>query len=199
MPSTTTAPRSIVHLVERLDADPGATAPAALRLPRRLGTGGRIAFVVVSLAASAGTATGIVLLWTEQTPGWWFSLLFSVLLGALGLMPWLVLLGSITAARQDVAAQTAWRTARERATASSGRVVARRTQLAEEGTPTSFELDVELADGSRLTAEWQLERATQRLLQSQVPGVGAAARVWRAAGMPEAPVVVEVADPSVVG
>lgn len=199
MPSTTTSPRSIVHLVERLDAAPGATAPAALRLPRRLGTGGRIAFVVVSLAASAGTATGIVLLWTEQTPGWWFSLLFSVLLGAMGLVPWFLLAGSIGAAREDREAQAAWSAARGSAAPTAGRVAARRTRLAEEGTPTSFELDVELADGSRLTAEWQLERAAQRLLQSQVPGVGAAVRVWRVAGMPEAPVVVEVADPSVAG
>ncbi|MFK4729693.1 hypothetical protein ROT00_08420 [Agromyces mediolanus] len=199
MPSTTTAPRSIVHLVERLDTDPGATPPAALLLPRRLGTGGRIAFALVSLAATAGAATGIALLWTEQTPGLWFSVLFSVLLGALGLVPWLVLLGSITAAREDVEAQAAWRTARGRATPVAGRVTARRTQLAEEGTPTSFELDVELPDGGRLTAEWQPERASQRLLQTQVPGVGSPVRVWRTAGMPEAPVVVEVGDPSVVG
>lgn len=189
----------VVHLVDRLDDVADAAAPVALRLPRRLGTPGRLAFAAAAAVATAAAAWGVVLLWTEETPGSWFSLLFSVLLGAIGLVPWFLLSGSIGAAREDRAAQTAWSAARDSATPTAGRVVARRTQLAEEGTPTSFELDVELADGSRLTAEWRLERASQRLLQTQVPGVGAVVRVWRTAGMPEAPVVVEVADSSVVG
>ncbi|GGR18394.1 hypothetical protein ACFOE1_08665 [Agromyces mediolanus] len=201
MPTTRAAQPAtrVVHLVDRLDDVADAAAPVALRLPRRLGTPGRLAFAAAAVIATAVAAWGVVLLWTEETPGWWFSLLFSVLLGAMGLVPWFLLAGSIGAAREDREAQAAWSAARDSATPTTGRVVARRTQLAEEGTPTSFELDVDLADGSRLTAEWRLERAAQRLLQSQVPGVGAAVRVWRAAGVPEAPLVVEVADPSVVG
>ncbi|MCM3658875.1 hypothetical protein M3147_16585 [Agromyces mediolanus] len=201
MPMTRTASpdRRVVHLVERLDDAASAHPPAALRLPRRLGTPGRIAFAAANLVATLVAAGGIVLLWREETPGWWFSLLFTLLLGALALALWLLLIGSIGAAREDREAQTAWSAVRERATATAGRIAARRTELAEEGTPTSFELDVELEGGERVTAEWRLERAAQRLLQSQVPGIGAPVRVWRAAGMPQAPVVVEVADPSVVG
>lgn len=184
----------VVHLVEGLDSTESATAPEVLRLPRRLGTGGRVAFALVNVVAAVSAALGIVLLWREETPGWWFSALFSVLLGALALVLWLAFFGSIAAAREDRAAQEAWAAVREHAVPEPGRVVTRRVGLAEEGTPTSFELDVALASGDVQTAHWRLERASQRMLQTQVPAVGAPARVWRASA--DAPVVIEVADPS---
>lgn len=153
---------------------------------------------MANVVATVTTAVGILLLWTEETPGWWFSLMFSVLLGALSAVLWFVFFGSLAAAREDREAQAAWSAVRDRASAETGRVLARRVQLAEEGSPTSFELDIALDGGVPITARWSLEWASQRLSEAQLPGVGSPARVWRATSVPSAPVVVEVADPSVV-
>lgn len=144
-------------------------------------------------------AFSVLLLWTEETPGWWFNIIFSVILTGLALALWFAFYSSISWARDDREAQAAWAAAHVQATAEAGRVVARRVRLAEEGTPTSFELDIAVDGHAQFTAQWSLERASQRLLQTQVPGPGSPARVWRAANMPDAPVVVEVTDPTVVG
>lgn len=191
----------VVHLLDRLDAS--TPAPEALLFPRRLRAPGRVLFALVSLIATVGAVFAIVLLWTEETPGWWFSLLFTVMVGGIPVALWAILFGSIQEAAVERAMQLAWNEGRHRARAETGSVTERRTGLSDDGSVSSFDLVVTLADGSRLSASWRPLTATSRsLLQTQVPGVGTPVRVWRLAEADRSasvgPVIVEVADPTVV-
>jgi len=82
-------------------------------------------------------------------------------------------------------------------------VLARDIRLTEDGSVSSYDLTVMLGDGSTLRGRGSPRTASSRpLLQSQVPGVGAEARVWRVVEVgvdpSAAPVVIQAADPSVV-
>lgn len=202
----------VVHLLERLEPldglDAPASAPESLGLPKHLGTPGRVLFALVNVAATVGAGFAVRLLWTEETPGLWFTLLFTVMVAGIPVALWAILIGSIGAAKVDRELQATWERVRHRARVERGNVVGRRIGLAEDGSVSSFDLDVTLADGSDLRGEWRPRTASSRpLLQPQVPGVGAEVRVWRVAA-PEAgdtdaagpaiPVVIEVADASVV-
>lgn len=189
-----------IHLVPRLSpAGSLARAPESLRLPARMGVAGRIGFGLLNLVVSIGAAWAIVRLWTDQTPGWWFNLIFTVMLGGVALALWAILIGSIQQAALERELQALWRKIGPTAVAAAGRVSERRWALAEDGSVSSFALVVRLDDGLCLEGLWRPENSGQRLLQTQVPGVGAHARVWRAANAAAAaPLVIEVADPSVV-
>lgn len=191
----------VVHLVPRLDAatPPSATPPESLRFPRRMGAAGRTGFALLNLVASAGAAWAIVRLWTDETPGWWFNLIFTVLLACLALALWAVLVGSIRQAALERRLEALWREIGPTAVATAGQVTGRRWVLAEDGSVSSFALVVRLADGLALQARWNPDNTRECLLQTQVPGVGAQARIWRVPdAAADAPAVVEVADPSVV-
>lgn len=190
----------VIHLVPQLGpAGSPAQAPGSLRLPERMGTAGRIGFGLLNLVASIGAAWAIVQLWTGQTPGWWFNLIFTVMLGGMALALWAILIGSIQQAKLERELQARWREIGPTAVADAGRVSERRWSLAEDGSVSSFALVLRFDDGLCLEGLWRPEDSSQRLLQTQVPGVGAHARVWRAANAAAAaPLVIEVADPSVV-
>lgn len=190
----------VIHFVPRPDlAAAPARAPESLRFPARMGIAGRIGFGLLNLVASIGAAWAIVLLWTDDTPGWWFNLIFTVMLGGLALALWAALVGSIQQARLERELQAMWRKIGPTAVAASGRVSDRRWALAEDGAVSCFALVVQLADGPSVEGRWNPQHSDQRLLQTQVPGVGAQARVWRIPNAAaNAPLLIEVADPSVV-
>lgn len=191
----------VVHLLDRLDGAPAA--PESLLLPKRMRTPGRVVFALVSLVASVGAVFAITMLWIEETPGWWFSLLFTVMIGGIPVALWAILIGSIEEARVERAMQLAWLEGRHRARAEPATVAQRRTGLADDGSVSSFDLVVTLGVGQTIAGSWRPPPASsRRLLQTQVPGVGTPVRVWRLAdaraGSGPSPIVIEVADPTVV-
>ena len=166
----------------------GAMRPAA-----------RAIFVALLVLATVLGAGAIVPLWTMTTPGVWFSLLFTVFIAGLVVALWAIYIGSLAHSAERVRAHARWRGAAGRIERLDGTVGARTVSTIEDGTVHRFELTVDTAEGPLLAA-W--ERATARspmLLQTQVPGVGARARIWRIRdAVADAPLVIEVRDPSVV-
>ncbi|MFF2843287.1 hypothetical protein [Paenarthrobacter sp. NPDC057981] len=187
----------VVHFVERLDAT--GPAPQSLMLPEHLGVFGRLFFAVVNALATVGAGWAVYLLWTEETPGLWFNVLFTVVTAAIPLVLWIILLGSGVEAKSDVQREAEWEETRESARAWRGSVVARDIQLAEEGSVSSFDLTVALEDGSNVRGRWRPAKASSRLpLQPQVPGVGSDVLVWRVPGADSAPLIIQVIDPTIV-
>lgn len=193
-PSSVPAGRVVV-LVERW---PAAEPPAELPVRRALRPGPRGVLVALLVLATVVGAGAIVPLWTMATPGWWFSLLFTVLIGALVIVLWLAFAGAVAQSAERVRARARWAEASGRIERLAGTVASRTVSTIEDGGVDRFELGVDTPSG-RVSALW--ERPTARspmLLQTQVPGVGATARVWRIRDADaDGPVVVEVQDPSV--
>lgn len=192
----------VVHVLERLDSR--AAAPQSLLLPNHLTSFGRVVFAFGNVIGTLGAFAGIYLLWSDpETPGWWFNLIFTVILGGIPVVLWAILIGSGQEAQSDRALQTMWDEVRHDARAVSGVVLGRDVTLSEDGAVSTFTLTVSLSDGSTLSGRWRPQKASSRLLlQQQVPGVGAAVRVWKLAdavtGPRSAPAIIEVADSSVV-
>lgn len=192
----------VVHLLERLDST--ASAPQSLLLPNHLTSFGRAMFAFVNVLGTLAVAVPLYLLWSDpETPGWWFNLIFTVILGGIPVALWAILIGSGREAKSDRAMKSIWDEFRHDARAGSGVVLARETNLSEDGAVSSFSLTVSLNDGSTLSGRWRPQKASSRLLlQQQVPGVGAPVRVWMLAdaaiGPGPAPAIIEVVDPSVV-
>jgi hypothetical protein len=186
----------VVVLVERWP-DPAPPAELPLRGAMRPGT--RVVLVVLLVLASVMGAGAIVPLWITPTPGVWFSLLFTVVTAVLVVVLWVGYIGSVVHSAERVRAHARWRGAAGRIERLDGTVLARTVSTIEDGGVDRFELVVGAAGGA-LAATW--ERATARapmLLQTQVPGVGARARIWRIQDADaDAPLVIEVRDPSVV-
>ena len=191
----------VVHLLGRLDTP--ETAPDSLQLPKRMRTPGRVMFALAGLVATVGAVAALVLLWTDETPGWWFNLIFTVIIGGIPVAVWAILIGSIQEAGAERAMQEAWQEHRHQARAERGNVADRRIALSDDGSVSSFDLIVTLGNEGTLRGSWRPRTSSDRpLLQTQVPGVGTAVRVWRIADAgvdPSAsPAVIEVADPTVV-
>lgn len=187
----------VVHFVEHLDAT--GSAPQSLMLPKHLGVFGRLVFVVVNALATVGAGWGVYLLWTQETPGLWFNVLFTVVVAAIPAVLWIFLLGSGVEAKSDGQSEAEWKETRDSARAWRGSVVARDIQLAEEGSVSSFELTIALEDGSNARGRWRPAKASSRLpLQPQVPGIGSDVLVWRVPGADSAPLIIQVIDPTIV-
>lgn len=192
--------RHVIHLMPRLKtaALPGQ-APEALRLPRRMGTSGRVSFALLNMIATAGAGWTIHALWTNETPGWWFNAIFTVMTGGLAVALWAILIGSIQEANLERRLQMVWRDIAPSAIAVVGRVTDRHWVLADDGSVASFTLVVQPSDGQPLHGQWRPANSREYLLQPQVPGIGSEARIWRAPDASnETPLVIEVADPTVV-
>ena len=189
----------VVHFVDRLDGS--GPAPESLMLPRHSGVVGRLVFAAVNVLVMVVIAFALYFLWTDETPGLWFNLLFTVFLGAIPVVLWAIFIGSGAEAKSDQQRQAVWEQTRERAQAVRGTVVAREIRLAEEGSVSSFRLEVALEDGSATSGRWRPGKASSRLpLQPQVPGVGSEVLVWRVAtaNIASHPLIIQVIDPTVV-
>ncbi|KRC61448.1 hypothetical protein ASE14_11300 [Agromyces sp. Root81] len=200
-PSSEVTVGHVVHLIERFDA--ADRAPESLLLPKRMRTLGRVMFALAGLVATAGAVAALVMLWTDETPGWWFNVIFTVMIGGIPVVLWAILIGSIQDAGAERAMQEVWQEHRHHARAERGSVADRRIALSDDGSVSSFDLVVTLGTGGTLEGSWRPRTSSSRpLLQTQVPGVGTAVRVWRIADAgvdPSAsPVVIEVTDPTVV-
>lgn len=191
----------VVHLLERFDAP--TSAPQSLLLPKHLGARGRVMFAFVNVIVTAAAVFALYFLWTsEESPGWWFNLIFTVMIGGIPVAMWAILIGTGDEAKLDHVLQARWDESRHHARAEPGLVLARNIRLTEFGSVSAFGLTVKLGDGSTLRGRGTPDMASsQPLLQSQVPGVGVEVRVWRVveAGVdPGVPIVIQAADPSVV-
>ncbi|KQZ11520.1 hypothetical protein ASD23_05655 [Agromyces sp. Root1464] len=200
-PSSDATAGHVVHLIERFDTP--QSAPESLLLPKRMRTLGRAMFALAGVIATVGAAVALVPLWTDETPGWWFNLIFTIMIGGIPVVVWAILVGSIQDAAAERALQETWQEHRDRARAEPGTVADRRIALSDDGSVSSFDLVVTLGRGATLSGSWRPRTSSGRpLLQTQVPGVGTAVRVWRIADADVAasasPVVIEVADPTVV-
>lgn len=183
----------VVHLVPDLDSP---TAPEALGFPPPYSPAAR-RLVLLPLLAGTGLAIWmLVSLWTGETPGLWFQLLFTVFIGGAATAGWAVAAGARSTGRERAAAVAAWAAVRDRAVPAPGRIVDRQVSLASEGDVSGFVLGVD-AGGERLLAAWTPHpRRGAYLLQPQIPGIGAAVRVWSVPGVAGAPLVVEAVDPT---
>lgn len=194
-----TAPRSrpAVHAVRLLDRWTDPVAPAALPVADRMRSGTRVVLTVLLLAATAAVFFLSRELWTGDTPGWWFNALFTVLLGGLVLALWGGFLAALVDGRTRTLARARWADGASTATALNGTIAARTVSTLEDGQVHAFDVTVVFGTG-RATASWKMNtRGSNPLLQSQVPAVGAAARIWRLSGATDDdPLVVDVVDPS---
>lgn len=190
---------SVGQVVVLLERWPDPVPPAELPIRGAMRAGARVVFVVLLVLATVVGAGTVVPLWTLPTPGVWFSVLFTVFIAVVVVVLWLVYIGALAHSASRARARTRWRAAAGRIERLDGTVVARTVSTIEDGGVDRFELTVDTSQG-RSSATWERPTARSRmLLQTQVPGVGASARVWRIrqAGA-EDPLVVEILDPSVV-
>lgn len=148
-----------------------------------------ILMAVVSVLA----LLGVVNLWSEPTPGWWFSLLFTGLAAAALAALWMGFAGSVRRSGARAQGRTRWAEASGEFEQLEGTVASRRVSTIEDGTVDSFEVWVDTSAG-RVGGRWERASAGAPMLPaSQLPQPGAPARVWRIRGAEEdAPLVVEV-------
>lgn len=175
-----------------------AVPPDGLRLRPKLGSTARILLgVLVAIAAALG-AFMIVLLWVTPTPGWWFSVLFTVMITGLLLGLCVAYIGAVRSGAEREAAAARWVATIGEVRPTSGVVVARDVGTSDDGSVSRFELTVRTEHGTTVTGVWRPRSATRSLLQPQVPGVGGRARIWRVDGATDdEPLVIEVLDPTV--
>ncbi|PRB06917.1 hypothetical protein [Microbacterium sp. MYb64] len=190
---------SVGQVVVLVEHWPDPVPPTELPLRGAMRPGARAVFVVLLVLATVVGAGSIVPLWTMTTPGVWFSLFFTVFIAVLVVVLWAVYIGSLVHSAERVRAHARWLDAAGRIERLDGAVRARTVSTIEDGGVDRFELVVDVAGGA-LSGTWERATAgTPMLLQTQVPGVGARARIWRIRDADaDAPLVIEVRDPSVV-
>lgn len=190
----------VVHLVDALAAAP--VAPRTIEFGRRTSASAAAVLWILIAAAAVGTAVLLFALWTGESPGWWFTLIFTA-------MPTLFLVGCVVAllesrrlARLERRLSQQWVAQHDRIRPTDGRVTGRDVQLMEHGSVSSFTITAATDDGQTIRARWfraSPANADETLLQPQVPVIGSAVRVWAAPGSTEDdPLVVEALDPSIV-
>lgn len=189
-----------VHLIQRIS--PGAEPPLELLFQRRLGPAGRVIVAVVFVLTTMTCGWFAVELWTSDTPGWWFNAMFTVMFVGLLIGVWVGFASSVRNGARERAAQDQWKRARTTARPVRGSVASRHVGLSEDGGVSSFSLTIttDQPDVAPFEAEWNRPAGSSAdLLQSQVPGIGAEARVWVCGqSQTDQPLfVVEVADPTV--
>lgn len=182
---------SVVDLLPHLHES--AAPPAELPIPPRAPLYLRRLVVLLGVVVAVACFGAVVLLWTSDSPGLVVNLVFTIMGAVIGLG----VLGGVgswytTAAAEELARRD-WRSTPP-TVPQSGVVVDREVSLnSESGDVNQIQLLVRTGEDEIATC-WR-SRGRKALLQSQVPGVGSHVRVWRSSA---GPVLVEVADPSVV-
>ncbi|MCX2748315.1 hypothetical protein OOZ51_10875 [Arthrobacter sp. MI7-26] len=190
----------LVHLVPSISSD--SAPPLELLFQRRLGSAGRTIVACAFVIATMVCGWPVAILWTSDTPGWWFNAIFTVMLVGLPIGFWAGYVASVRDAARERAAQRQWSSLRVTARPIRGIVSSRRVGFLEEGGVASFTLTVATGESglASFRANWRPPAGGPAfLLESQVPGIGAEIRVWvPSEPQPEHPVfLVEVADPTV--
>ncbi|MFK4790077.1 hypothetical protein [Microbacterium sp. ZW T5_56] len=185
------------HVVRFVPPGSDEPAPSTLPIVRPLRRSARVIIAVLLVAAAVVAAGSIFLLWTEPTPGVWFSLLFTVMITGLVTALVLAYIGAVRDGRARAEARDLWSRAPKRAV-EHARVIAREVSTQEDGQVGSFEVTVLMDGGNEVRGRWSLPTASSRaILQSQVPVIGQRVRVWRlAAGSGDGAHVIDVVDPS---
>jgi len=194
---STSTPRDghVVHLLQHWG---DAAAPVSLRLKPKPSAASRIALGLLVTAAAVLAVYLILILWIFETPGWWFSLIFTVMVGGFALGIGLAYREALRSGVRREQASARWAEILGEVRASPGIVVSRDVATREDGAVPRFELRVKTEHGTLVAGEWRPQPSARSLLQSQVPGVGAHVRVWRAERSPDSdPLVIEVLDPTV--
>lgn len=187
------------HVVRFVPPGSNEPAPNVLPVTRPLGGPARVTLAALLVIATLVAGGAIFLLWSEPTPGAWFSLLFTVMITGLVAALVLAYIAAVRNGRARAEARELWSSAPKRA-AENGRVVAREVSTQEDGQVGSFEVTVLLDSGAELRGRWSLPTASDRaILQSQVPVIGQSVTVWRMVpGSGDGAHVIDVADPSAV-
>ncbi|MEU4644673.1 hypothetical protein [Micromonospora sp. NPDC023814] len=194
----------IVHLVRSFEDD--ATAPREIQFGRRLRPSALAVLWVLLVAGTLSTSLLVVFLWTSDSPGWWFNLIFTLLPAFFMAGCGMALTESRRLSRREAQLAERWHATRNHARPSAGRVIDRTVSLMEHGSVSSFTLTltltVDIEETSRIRARWYRsnpENADATLLQTQIPAIGSKARVW-SVGAPNdnEPLIVEALDPSTV-
>jgi len=185
------------HVVRFVPRDGTEPAPSALPVARPLGRFAQVVLGALLVIAAIVAAGLIVVLWSEPTPGAWFSLLFTVMISGLVVALIIAFIGALRDGRARMQASELWSSAQKRA-AENARVVAREVSTHEDGQVGAFELTVLVEEGLELRGRWTMPRASGgAILQSQVPVVGQSVRVWRLMpGSGDGAHVIDVVDPS---
>jgi len=90
----------VVHLLERFDAP--TSAPQSLLLPTHLGMFGRVIFAFVNAIVTVAALFALYFLWwSEESPGWWFNLIFTVMISGIPVALWAILIGTGEEAKFD--------------------------------------------------------------------------------------------------
>jgi len=196
--STATPPDGhVVHLLQHWG---DSLAPVSLRTRPKLSPTSRVILAVLLVMTALVAVYLVVTLWTLETPGWWFSLLFTVIILGLTFGLWFGFVEALRSGARREQASSRWTEIREAVSSSPGVLVSRNVVTSEDGTVPRFDVTVRTADGSLVTAIWNPQSSSRYLLQSQVPGVGSTVRVWRNESGPDLdPLVIEVLDPTVLG
>ena len=140
----------------------------------------------------------LIALWTSLTPGWWFNLIFTVMIVCLVIGGWVVFVDALRSGVRREAASARWSETHTSAHATEAIVTERDVVTSDNGDVPSFTLTVKTADGEMVSAQWRPQPHARRwLLQSKIPGVGSRARVWRSGAASADPLVVEVIDATV--
>jgi hypothetical protein len=194
--STSTPPDGhVVHLLQHWGDD---AAPVSLRLKPKLSSASRIGLGVLVAVAAALAVCLILILWIFETPGWWFSLIFTLMVGGFALGIGVAYVEALRSGVRREQASARWAEILSEVRGSPGIVVSRDVATREDGAVPRFALTVRTERGDLVTGEWRPQPSANSLLQSQVPGVGAHVRVWRVEGSPDSdPLVIEVLDPTV--
>ncbi|GGA08013.1 hypothetical protein GCM10011333_08530 [Sediminivirga luteola] len=182
----------------------GREAPESLRYRRRMNARTRTVLHLLAATGSIGIAGLVAWAWLSPQIRLDTALTLTVFL-----VPWVVIGGPYlmhlaASARSERHAQELWRDHGRRARRFAGTVTDRDVRTTDEGQVSLFRVRVTglpaaVFPGGEVAAAWRpFPRAGDYLLQSQVPGAGAPARVWRVPGLPDSPVVVELTDPTVV-
>lgn len=185
----------VVHLLQRWD---DVRAPESLRIKPRLSPAIRLLLAALLAVASSLAGYFILMLWVLETPGWWFSLLFTVMIGGLTLGLWAGYLGALRSGVRREQASARWQEIAPAVRFVPGVITSRNVITGDDGSVPRFELTVRTESGTVVSGTWR-PRAARYLLQPQVPGVGTSVRVWSVAPQTGVePLVIEVLDPTVV-
>lgn len=136
----------VVHLVQYWD---DGVVPSTLRVRPRASVGARVVLGVLMGVLVVAAAVPIVILWTFPTPGWWFSLMFTVVIGMLVVGCWAGFLGSLRRGRSREWAVGRWAELLPAVRPSPGIVLTRDVATREDGAVARFSLTVASRDGSR--------------------------------------------------